>query len=61
MHPVNKKRMANNVILSLLEDLRQHENKFYKYTNMMIETYDNLLEHAGPTIQTHITYFCILH
>jgi hypothetical protein len=51
MHPMNKKRMANNVILSLLEDLQQHENKSYKYTRMMVETYENSLEPAGPTIQ----------
>jgi hypothetical protein len=53
--------MANNVILFLLEDLLQHENKFYKYTSMMIETYDNLLQSAGPTIQKHVTNFLILH
>jgi hypothetical protein len=51
MHPMNKKRMANNVILSLLEDLHQHENKSYKYTSMMVETCENSLEPAGPTIQ----------
>lgn len=43
--------MANNVILSLLEDLHQHENKFYKYTSMVVETYENSLDPAGPTIQ----------
>jgi hypothetical protein len=50
MHPMNK-RMANNVILFLLEDIHQHENKFYRYTSMMVETCENSLEPVGPTIQ----------
>jgi len=55
---MNKKRMANNVILSLLEDLHQHENKCHKYT---VETYENSLEPAGPTIQkTYYKFFNIM-
>jgi len=61
MHPMNEKRMANNVILSLLEDLHQLENKFYKYTSTMVETYENSLEPAGPTIQkTYCKFFNIM-
>jgi len=60
MHPMNKKGMANNVILSL-EDLHQHENRFYKYTSMMVETYESSLEPAGPTIQkTYYKFFSIM-
>jgi hypothetical protein len=50
---MNKKRMAN-VILSLLEELRQHENKFYNYTSMTIEIFDHLLKLAGPAIQKQL-------
>jgi len=50
---MNKKRMTI-VILSLLEDLYQHENESYKCTCMMVETYENSLEPAGPTLQKHI-------
>jgi len=60
MHPMNKKRVANTVILSLLEDLHQHENKFYKYTSMMVETCENSLEPAGPTIQNTYYKFLVL-
>jgi len=37
MQPTNKKRMADNVIVSFLEQFRQHENLFYKYTRMVKE------------------------
>lgn len=53
--------MANNVILSLLEDLHQHENKSYKYSSMVVETYENSLETAGHTIQkSYYKFFNIM-
>jgi hypothetical protein len=51
MQPSNKKRMADNVIVSLLEKFRQYENLCHKYTRMMKENVEELVEVFGPNIE----------
>jgi len=55
MQPSNKKRIADNVIVSLLEKFRLYENVCYKYTRMMKENVEQLVEVFGPNIEKDYT------
>jgi hypothetical protein len=52
MQTTSKKRMADNVIVSLLEKFRQYENLCYKYMSarMMKENFEQLVQLFGPNI-----------
>jgi uncharacterized protein YjaG (DUF416 family) len=52
MQTTNKKRMADNVIVSLLEKFRQYENLCYKYMSarMMKENFEQFVQVFGPNI-----------
>jgi hypothetical protein len=51
----NMKRMADNVIVSLLEKFRQYENLCYKYTRMMKKKVERLVEMFDPNIEKDYT------
>jgi 5-bromo-4-chloroindolyl phosphate hydrolysis protein len=55
MHPTNKKRMAENLIVSLPKKFRQYENLFYKHTSIMIENVEQLVEVVGPNNEKYYT------
>ncbi|XP_075178236.1 uncharacterized protein LOC142250060 [Anomaloglossus baeobatrachus] len=57
LHPLISKRHVKGHFSRLYADLRQHSEKFYKYTRMSISTYDILLAELRPNITFQKTRF----
>lgn len=57
IHPLNKKRITHNVILSLLCELRSDESKFKNYTRVSTDTFDFILEAIREEIRKKDTNF----
>lgn len=57
VHPYNKRRSYDNTIKSLLNELRNYEDKFYNYTRMSPASFDFLLHLIEHKIQKQNTNF----
>jgi len=57
IHPLNKKRITHNVILTLLCELRSDESKFKNYTRVSSVTFDFILQEIGEEIRKEDTHF----
>lgn len=57
VHPLNKKRITHNVIVSFICELRSDEKKFKNYTRVCTSTFDFIIQQIGDEIRKEDTHF----
>lgn len=56
VNPLNQKLINTNIIFSLLCELRADKSKFKKYTRVIIDTFDFVLQQIKEEIRKQDTY-----